>query len=90
MPIETLYSTAKAAAALGVAKRPLLKWRKEGRIAYVTYPDGSFRFRESTLNYFIGSNTTQAIRRPPEIRNREAAKRLTGRAENFGIGDRSA
>lgn len=47
---------------LGVSKKTLLKYCRQLRIAYIRYPDGSFRFREETLEFFLGHNTVPAAR----------------------------
>ena len=57
---ERKYSTADAAKLLGVSKKTLLKWCREKRISYIRYPSGVFKFREETLNFFLGHHTVHA------------------------------
>jgi excisionase family DNA binding protein len=73
MSIEKTYSTIEAAEALRISKKTLLKYCKEKRIAYIRYPGGDFRFRESTLNFFLGQNTVPATKAPPASLLRRAA-----------------
>jgi excisionase family DNA binding protein len=69
--IEKIYSAAQAATLLGLHKKTLLKYTRQGRITYIRYPDGSRRFRESTLNHFLSSNTVPATRPLPTKRSRK-------------------
>jgi excisionase family DNA binding protein len=62
--LEKTYSTAEAAKALGISTRTLLQYCREGRITYIRLK-GQFRFRESTLKFFIGSNTVPATKAAP-------------------------
>ena len=67
MPLS-LYSTAAAAKELGVSKKTLLKWCREKRIAHIRYPSGAIKFREETLNFFLGHHTVPATNAPPQRR----------------------
>ena len=62
---EKKYSTSQAAKLLAVSKKTLLKWCKEGRIAFIRYPNGAFKFREETLNFFLGHNMIPATKPAP-------------------------
>jgi excisionase family DNA binding protein len=59
-----LLTANEAASALGVSRKTLLKWCKEKRITYIRYPGGAFKFRESTLDIFLGRNTIHAVNVP--------------------------
>jgi excisionase family DNA binding protein len=59
-----LYSTADAAKMLGISKKTLLKWCREKRISYVRYPGGTFKFREETLDFFVGHRIVRAKNAP--------------------------
>lgn len=58
--MSPLYSTTQAAKLLGVSRKTLLKWCREKRISYIRYPNGAFKFREETLNFFLGHHTVHA------------------------------
>jgi len=66
--MSPLYSTVDAAKSLGVSTKTLLKWCREKRITYIRYPNGAFKFREETLNFFLGHHTVLATNAPPQRR----------------------
>ena len=68
MLYEKKYSTADAAKLLGVSTKTLLKWCREKRISYIRYPNGAFKFREETLNFFLGHHTVPATHAPSKLR----------------------
>jgi len=63
---ERKYSTTQAAKLLGVSKKTLLKWCDEKRISYIRYPGGAFKFREETLDLFLGRNIGPATNARPQ------------------------
>jgi excisionase family DNA binding protein len=57
---EQIFKTAAAAKYIGVSKKTLLKYCVEHRITFMRYPGGEYRFRQSSLDYFMGKHTVQA------------------------------
>jgi excisionase family DNA binding protein len=49
MRLERHYSIGKAAQILGVSKRTLYNWIRQGKIEYVRLPNGHFRIPEKAI-----------------------------------------
>jgi excisionase family DNA binding protein len=49
MRLERHYSIGKAAEILGVSKRTLYNWIRQGQIEYVRLPNGHFRIPEKAI-----------------------------------------
>jgi excisionase family DNA binding protein len=47
--LERHYSIGKAAQILGVSKRTLYNWIRQGKIEYVRLPNGHFRIPEKAI-----------------------------------------
>jgi excisionase family DNA binding protein len=54
--------TGAAARYIGVSRKTLLKYCAQGLVAYMRYPGGEFRFRQSTLDVFMVKCTIKAGR----------------------------
>jgi excisionase family DNA binding protein len=72
---EKKYSTEDAAKLLGISKKTLLKWCKEKRVSYIRYPNGAFKFRESTLDFFLGHNTIPATNAAEQVPKRKLLRK---------------
>jgi excisionase family DNA binding protein len=57
-----IMSTIDAAKYIGVSKKTLLKYCHERHIAYMRYPGGEFRFRQSALDLFMAHCTIRGER----------------------------
>jgi excisionase family DNA binding protein len=55
-------AAAAAAKYIGVSKKTLLKYCRQGFVAYMRYPGGEFRFRQSALDVFMMKCTIRAER----------------------------
>jgi excisionase family DNA binding protein len=49
MKLERHYSTGRAAEILGVSKRTLYGWIRQGKIEYVRLPNGHYRIPETEI-----------------------------------------
>jgi excisionase family DNA binding protein len=49
MRLERHYSTGKTAEILGVSKRTLYGWIRQGKIEYVRLPNGHYRIPEKAI-----------------------------------------
>jgi putative resolvase len=49
MELENRYSTGKAAEILGVSKRTLYNWIRQGKIKYVRLPNRHYRIPQSAI-----------------------------------------
>jgi excisionase family DNA binding protein len=58
--MERIHKSASAAKYLGVSKKTLLKYCADHRVTFMRYPGGDYRFRQSSLDYFMGRHTIQA------------------------------